>query len=129
MVARGEDGVVMYKNWPEVAANMSGAMRELRSGAPEVMNGFSMLAKAALEPKALDTKTKELVALAIAVTCRCDGCITFHSQAAARQGATREEVLETLGMTIYMGGGPSAIYAAQALEAFDQHAAKIQAAA
>ncbi len=119
----------MHKNWPEVAASLSGPLRELRTGAPDIMKGFSMLAKAALEAKALDTKTKELIALAIAVTCRCDACITFHAEAAVRQGATREEVLEAMGMTVYLGGGPSVMYAAQALEAYDQYAAKAQAAA
>ena len=77
-------------------------------------------AQAALKANALDTKTKELIALAIAVATRCDGCIAFHAEAAVKQGASREEVLETMGMAIYMGAGPSVMYAAQALEAFDQ---------
>ena len=112
-------------DWPEVAAALSGAMRPWRQGAPETMAAFSGLAKAALEPKALDTKTKELIALGIAVATRCDGCIAFHAQAAVKQGATRDEVMETMGMAIYMGAGPSVMYAAQALEAFDQFAAKV----
>ena len=66
------------------------------------------------------TKTKELIALAISVAIRCDDCIGFHAKAAAQQGATREEVAETLGMAIYMGAGPSAMYASHAIEAFDQ---------
>ena len=109
-------------NWTEVATNLVGAMRPLRQGAPETMAAFSGLAKAALEPGALDTKTKELIALGIAVATRCDGCIAFHAQAAVKQGATREEVMETMGMAVYMGAGPSVMYAAQALEAFDQFA-------
>jgi AhpD family alkylhydroperoxidase len=92
------------------------------------MKAFSALAKAALEPKALDTKTKELIALAISVATRCDACVGFHAEAAVRQGATREEVMETMGMAIYMGAGPSVMYAAQAVEAFDQFAAKKAAA-
>ena len=109
-------------NWTEVATNLVGAMRPLRQGAPETMAAFSGLAKAALEPGALDTKTKELIALGIAEATRCDGCIAFHAQAAVKQGATREEVMETMGMAVYMGAGPSVMYAAQALEAFDQFA-------
>ena len=70
--------------------------------------------------KALDFKTKELVALGVAVAIRCDDCIGFHVKAALDQGASREEVLETLGMAIYMGAGPSVMYANHALEAFDQ---------
>lgn len=114
----------MVKDWPQLALDMSGAVRDLRMGAPEVMKGFSAIAKAALEAKALDTKTKELIALAIGVSTRCDACVAFHAQAAVQHGATREEVMETLGMAIYMGAGPSVMYAAMATEAFDQFAAK-----
>lgn len=109
-------------DWRDTAAALSDALKPLRSGAAEPMKAFSAMARAALEPKAIDTKTKELIALAISVATRCDGCVAFHAQAAVRQGATREEVLETMGMAIYMGAGPSVMYAAQALEAFDQFA-------
>ncbi|CAH2601767.1 Carboxymuconolactone decarboxylase family protein [Rhodovastum atsumiense] len=114
----------MHENWPELAAGLSAPLRELRTGAADVMKGFSALSRAALEAKALDTKTKELIALGIAVATRCDACVAFHAEAAVRQGATREEVLETMGMAIYMGAGPSVMYAAQALEAFDQFKAR-----
>ncbi|MCC7282806.1 MAG: carboxymuconolactone decarboxylase family protein [Acetobacteraceae bacterium] len=113
----------MHANWPEHAAGMIPPIRELRSGAPEVMKAFGALARAALEPKALDTKTKELVALAIAVAIRCDSCVAFHAEAAVKQGASRDEVMEAMGMAIYMGAGPAVMYAAQAVEAFDQFAA------
>lgn len=114
----------MHKNWPDMTAQLSVALRELRGGAPDVMKGFGALARAALEPKALDTKTKELIALAISVATRCDACVGFHAEAAVRQGATRDEIMETMGMAIYMGAGPSVMYAAQAVEAFDQFKAK-----
>lgn len=110
-------------DWPDTAAAYSEALKALRGGATEPMKAFSSLARAALEPKALDTKTKELIALGISVAVRCDACVAFHAEAAVRQGASREEVLETMGMAIYMGAGPSVMYAAQALEAFDQFAA------
>ena len=80
-------------------------------------------------PKALDAKTKELIALAISVAVRCDDCIAFHTKAAVEQGATREEVLETLGMAIYMGAGPSVMYASHALGAFTQFEAAKAASA
>lgn len=118
----------MHKDWPKMAVELSQAMKELRTGTPDTMKAFSSLARAALEPKALDTKTKELLALGIAVAIRCDGCIAFHAEAALKQGAAREEVMETMGMAIYMGAGPSVMYAAQAIEAFDQFAAKKAAA-
>ena len=118
----------MHKNWPEITSGLSTAIRELRSGAPEPMRGFSQLAHAALEPKALDGKTKELIALAISVAIRCDGCVGFHAEAALQQGANRDEVMEAMAMAVYMGAGPSVMYAAQAVEAFDQFAARKKAA-
>jgi AhpD family alkylhydroperoxidase len=118
----------MYKDWPHVAAELSQALKEVRTGSPDTMKAFSALARAALEPKALDGKTKELLALGISVATRCDGCIAFHAEAAVKQGATRDEIMETMGMAIYMGAGPSVMYAAQAVEAFDQFNAKKVAA-
>lgn len=88
------------------------------------MKNFSAMAAAATDSGALDTKTKELLAIAISVAIRCDGCIAFHTKAALQNGATRDEIMETIGLAIYMGAGPSLIYAAQAVEAFDQFAAK-----
>ncbi len=118
----------MQKDWREMARELSQALREVRAGAPETMKAFSALARAALEPKALDTKTKELLALGIAVAIRCDACIGFHTEAALKQGATRDEIMETMGLAIYMGAGPSVMYAAQAVEAFDQFGARKAAA-
>lgn len=117
----------MHEDWPGLAAGLSGPLKELRGGAPEVMKGFSAVARAALEAKALDTKSKELIALAIAVAIRCAPCVTFHADAVVKLGATREEVMEALGVTIYMGGGPSVMYAAEALEAYDQYKARAEA--
>ena len=109
-------------DWAQTASSLTEALKPLRAGAIEPMKAFSALARAALDPNALDVKTKELIALAISVATRCDGCIAFHAQAAVRAGASRDEVMETMGMAIYMGAGPSVMYAAQALEAFDQFA-------
>ena len=114
----------MHKDWPQMARELSGAIKEVRLGAPEVMKAFSAMASSATSAGALDAKTKELLALGIAVAIRCDGCIAFHAEAAVRQGATRDEVMETMGMALYMGAGPSLMYAAQAVEAYDQFAAR-----
>ena len=86
------------------------------------MKAFSSLAHAALAQGALDGKTKELIAAGISVAIRCDDCIAFHIKAAVQRGATREEVVETLGMAIYMGAGPAAMYASHALGALAQFA-------
>lgn len=118
----------MLHDWPAVTRDYSAATRDLRAGAPEVMKAFSAIAQAALKPGALDPKTKELVALGISVAIRCEPCIGFHAEAAVRHGASREELLEAIGTAIYMGTGPSVMYAAAALEAYDQFAAKAQAA-
>jgi len=107
-------------DWPDLATMLSGELRNLRGGASDVMKGFGAIAQAALKPGALDTKTKELIALAISVAVRCDDCIAFHAKAAVERGATREEILETLGMAIYMGAGPAAMYASHALGAATQ---------
>jgi AhpD family alkylhydroperoxidase len=112
----------MHKDWPEMARELSQAIKEVRLGTPEVMKSFSAMAKAATEGGALDVKTKELMALAIAVAIRCDGCVAFHAQAAVKHGASRQEIMETMGMALYMGAGPSLMYAAQAVEAYDQFA-------
>jgi AhpD family alkylhydroperoxidase len=114
----------MYKDWPAIAANLTVAVKELRLGAPDTMKAFSAMAMAATQTKALDTKTKELIALGIAVAGRCDPCIAFHVESARKHGATRDEVMETVAMAIYMGAGPSVMYAAQAVEAYDQYVAK-----
>lgn len=112
----------MSNDWIEMTRSLSGGLREMRGGAPEVMKAFSSIAQAATKAGALDTKTKELIALAIGVAVRCDDCIAFHAKAAVDRGASSEEVLETLGMAIYMGAGPSVMYAAHALQAYSQFA-------
>lgn len=118
----------MHKDWLRIADELTANIRDLRGGIPDVMKAFSGLAQSATAAGALDPKTKELIALAISIAARCDGCLAFHAKACARHKATREEVAETIGMAIYMGGGPSMVYGAQALEAFDQAVAGKRAA-
>ncbi|MDH3476068.1 MAG: carboxymuconolactone decarboxylase family protein [Rhodospirillales bacterium] len=110
----------MHNDWTAANGSLSEAIQTYRRAAPDLAKAFSGLAAAAGAPGTLDMKTKELIALAISITGRCDGCVGFHTEAAVKQGASRQEVLETIGMAIYMGGGPSFVYGAQALEAFDQ---------
>ena len=110
----------MEKNYPEITKNISANLKVLRKDIPDTMQGFSAMAQSASKEGALDKKTKELIALAIGVSTRCDGCIGFHTEALVKLGATKAEVEETLGMAIYMGGGPSLMYAADAIAAFEQ---------
>ena len=118
----------MSKIYPEITKDISASLKILRQEIPETMQAFSALAQAASKDGALDKKTKELIALALGVAARCDGCIGFHTEALVRLGATRQEVEETLGMAVYMGGGPSLMYAADAIKAFTQYQEKTQAA-
>jgi len=92
------------------------------------MQGFSAMAQAACRNGVLDKKTKELIALALGVAAHCDACLGFHAEALVKLGATRQEVEEALGMSIYMGGGPSLMYAADAIAAFEQFSALATAA-
>lgn len=109
------------KDYRQITRDISANLRNLRRDVPAAMQGFSALAQGATQDGALDRKTKELIALAIGVATRCDGCIGFHAEALVRLGATKAEVEECLGMAIYMGGGPSLMYAADAVMAFEQY--------
>ncbi len=113
----------MHKDWKEANRSLSEAISVYRRASPKAADGFSALAQAATVPGELDMKTKELIALAIGIAGRCDGCIGFHTKAAIQQGATRQEIIDTIDVAIYMGGGPSYVYGAQTLEAYDQLAA------
>jgi len=84
------------------------------------MRGFGALSQAAMRNGLLDAKTKELIAMAIGVAARCDACLAFHAQALVKLGCTRAELEEMLAVCVYMGGGPSLMYAAHALQAFEQ---------
>ncbi len=110
------------KDYKAVIGGIGAYSAELRRAVPATMQAFGALAKAATAAGAVDTKTKEMIALAIGVTQHCDGCIGYHAKALADLGATREEVCEVLGICVYMGGGPALMYAADALRAFDQFA-------
>jgi AhpD family alkylhydroperoxidase len=96
--------------------------RELRQMIPETYAGFAALHTAAMSEGALPTKSKELIALAIAVVEQCDGCIAAHARGAAKAGATKEEVAEAIGVTFLMAGGPATVYGPRAYSAFCEFA-------
>ena len=110
----------MTKQYKEITKDINQSLAKLRVQAPDVMKGFSLLSQSATQDGALDKKTKELIALALGIASHCDGCIGFHTQELVKLGATQEEIVETLGMAVYMGGGPSLMYAAETLTAFEQ---------
>jgi len=111
----------MTKVYREITAATSAPLARLRADIPDTLRGFSALAQAATADGALDKKTKELIAMALSVAARCDPCIGYHAEALVKLGATREEFEDMLGMCVYMGGGPSLMYAAHALQAFEEY--------
>jgi AhpD family alkylhydroperoxidase len=119
----------MTKDYVAITRSISSALATLRTDQPQVHKAFGALAEAATRDGALDRKTKELIALALGVAAHCDGCIGFHAKALTRLGATTAEFEEALGMAVYMGGGPSLMYAADAMTAWQQFQAERAAAA
>ncbi len=109
-----EDYLKLYQDLNE---NLVKLGREI----PGTMSGFSRMHKKAIESGALDSKTKELMALAIGIVVHCEGCIAYHTQDAIQAGASRGEILETIGVALMMGGGPAAMYATLAMDAMEQN--------
>jgi AhpD family alkylhydroperoxidase len=105
-----------------VQAELRDPALALRKAIPDVYAGFKALKDAAFVPGALDVKTKELIALAVATSSHCDGCMASHARGAARAGATEAEVAEALGVCIQMMGGPGTVYAPRAFAAFREFA-------
>jgi AhpD family alkylhydroperoxidase len=110
----------MAKTYPEEYRHISEIMGKLGKEIPGVMQGFQKMHHEAATGGVLGNKTKELIALGIAITVRCHGCIAFHVNDALKAGATREEVMEAIGVAILMGGGPSMMYGVEAYEALEQ---------
>lgn len=111
------------KNYPEIVAQLSATLRGMHKDIPGPMRGFGALADSAKAAGALDPKTKELLACAISIALRCDGCIGFHTRGAIKAGASRPEFMDMIGVAVMMGGGPSTVYGAYAVDAFDQFSA------
>lgn len=104
----------------ELTQTITSRLGALRSGKPELMKAFGELGRAATSDSALDKKTKELIALALGVSARCDPCIGFHMATLVKLGVTRQEIEDMLGVVVYMGGGPALMYAANTMAAFDE---------
>ncbi|SDC98816.1 carboxymuconolactone decarboxylase family protein [Ruegeria marina] len=107
-------------SWNDKLAATRAGLRNLNGAIPETARAFGALGKSVKEGGTLDFKTKEFVALGISVASRCEPCISLHVEALVKAGASRAEVADVLAMSIQMGGGPSMMYAAKALECFDE---------
>ena len=113
----------MIKDYSKRYNDLTKLMGELGAEIPATMSGFNSLHKASTAEGVLSSKTKELIALGIAITVRCDGCIAFHVHDALKSGASSEEIVETIGVAVMMGGGPALMYGCEALEALNQFVA------
>lgn len=111
------------KSFVQITSDVSAALDAMRREVPDAMKGFSDLSRAAMKEGSICALNKELIALAIGVAGHCDGCIGFHTKALVRLGVSRGALMETLAVAVYMGGGPSLMYAADAVHAFDEFAA------
>lgn len=110
-------------HYHDMSKQLQAESKVLRELIPDVWAGFVSMHRGAMADGALDAKTKELIALAIATIDECDGCVSSHARGAARRGATDQEVAEALGVTLLMGGGPATVWAPRAFAAFKEYQA------
>jgi len=106
--------------WTDKAKAVFDFIGTLSEEYPGIAQGFGTMHKAAGEKGALDPKQKELIALGIAITIRCEGCIACHVKDAIENGASQEEIVETIGVSVVMGGGPSVVYGDKAYKAMKE---------
>ena len=108
------------KSYPDFYKEVQASMAKYGKESPDTMAGFMKLHEAGSTQGALSPKHKELIALGIGIAVRCDGCIAFHVHDALKAGATKDEIVDTIGVAILMGGGPAVVYGSAALEALEQ---------
>jgi AhpD family alkylhydroperoxidase len=104
-------------DWNTYRTELLGRIGDIAKLSPDTVRGYQALSGAARKNGRLDGKTVELISLAVAVTTRCDGCITVHADAALKQGATREEIADALGVAVAMNAGAALVYSARAIDA------------
>jgi AhpD family alkylhydroperoxidase len=107
----------MMLDWNAYHAQILETLGQLARLSPDTLRGYRMLSDAGTKTAHLDAKTRELIALAVAVTARCDGCIVVHTDAALKHGATREEIAEALGVAVAVNAGAALIFSTRVLDA------------
>ncbi|WP_430911551.1 carboxymuconolactone decarboxylase family protein [Methylobacterium sp. sgz302541] len=110
------------QDWTGYKTELTATLGQIARISPDLMKAHDLIASATPKEPQLDAKTRELIALAVAVTTRCDGCIAFHTEAARKAGATKEEMVEALGVAIALNTGAALVYSARAFDAFTQNA-------
>jgi AhpD family alkylhydroperoxidase len=109
---------LMMLDWNEYQQQLHAAIGQIAALSPDTVRGYRTLSDAGSKTGKLDGKTRELIALAVAVTLRCDGCITTHTSAAIKAGASREEISEALGVAISVNAGAALVYSARVMDAY-----------
>lgn len=108
-------------DWNAYREELKGRIGEVAKLSPDTVRGYATLSGAGAKTGHLDAKTRELIALAVAVTTRCDGCITVHVDAALKHGASREEIAEALGVAVALNAGAALVFSARVMDAVDAH--------
>ena len=117
----------MMLDWNEYHKQIGATLGELKRLSPDTVRGYQTLGAANSTTSKLGEKTRQLISLAVAVTTRCDGCITVHSDAALKAGATKEEIAEALGVAVAMNAGAALIYSTRVLDAVAAKSAQAHA--
>lgn len=115
-------------DWNEYYQDLGARIGDLAKLSPDTLRGYQTLSAANTKTSKLGEKTRQLISLAVAVTTRCDGCIVFHSEAALKAGATREEIAESLGVAVAMNAGAALVFSSRVLDAVDARSAQAQGA-
>ncbi|TPG08264.1 carboxymuconolactone decarboxylase family protein [Rhodanobacter glycinis] len=108
-------------DWLGYRKELIGRIGEIGKLSPDTLKGYQTLSGAGEKTGHLDAKTRELISLAVAVTTRCDGCITVHTGEALKHGATREEIAEALGVAVAMNAGAAIVFSARVMDAVNAH--------
>ena len=108
-------------DWLNYRKQLTGRIGEIGKLSPDTLAGYQTLSKAGQKDDLLGAKTRELIALAVAVTRQCDGCITVHTAEALKQGASREEIAEALGVAVALNAGAAMVYSARVMDAISTH--------
>jgi len=118
----------MMMDWNDYKKQLGGRIGELGRLTPDTLRGYQTLSGAGAKTNHLNEKTRQLISLAVAVTTRCDGCIVFHTDAALKAGATKDEISEALGVAVAMNAGAALIYSTRVLDAVEAKSAQAQSA-
>jgi AhpD family alkylhydroperoxidase len=119
----------VIRDWKDYRSAINGAVGEIRASNPDLVKAYAAFHHANSASKHLDAKTRELIALAVAVTLRCDGCINVHTEAAVHAGASKDEIVDALGVAVMVNAGATMVYSGHVVDAFHAYAPSAPATA